>query len=441
MDKKFFSVSELNILIKEVLNMGFPQALWVCGEIQQFNRSKNKKHIFFQLVEKDKQTHDVKACIDLVIWETRKQYIESVLKKAENAFELKDDIEVKFACRVDFYPPHGKVRLIVEDIDPVYTLGKIAQEKQRLIALLKEKGILDKNKTCLLPLVPLSIGLITSDDSAAYNDFCSELRKSGFHFSVILRNTIMQGKNAENDVCRSLDILSQRKDIDVIIITRGGGSITDLSCFDSQKIAEKIASVSVPVLTGIGHEIDTTITDLAAHTFQKTPTAVAQFIVVQITEFLRQMDEHSQHIIDLSQEKIRQEKQLLKKIANDLESQTRGLLKQQHTKIIQFLEFMKHRPKVFLKNAQKELEEKKKIFKKAIVVGLQGYNKRLEHFEKLIKAFHPQNTLRRGFSITRGQDRKILKSVKNLKRDESLITEISDGFITSRISEIKKGRA
>src|SRR4051812_12225582 len=116
------SVSELNTLIKDVVNMGFPNAVWVCGEIQGFDRNKDKKHVFFDLCEKDAVSQDIVARIGLVIFSGKKIFIEEVLQQTPNAFELKDDIEVKFLCRVDFYPPHGAMRLIVESIDPIYTL-------------------------------------------------------------------------------------------------------------------------------------------------------------------------------------------------------------------------------------------------------------------------------------------------------------------------------
>ncbi|OGX29763.1 MAG: exodeoxyribonuclease VII large subunit, partial [Omnitrophica WOR_2 bacterium RIFCSPHIGHO2_01_FULL_52_10] len=237
-NSEYLTVSDLNRFIKDVLNAGFPRPVWVCGEIQQYDRNKGKKHIFFELVEKDSRSDEILARVGLVIFANRKTAIDQILVQSENAFALKDDIEVKFRCTVDFYPPHGAVRLIVEEIDPTYTLGKLAQEKQKLIAALKEKGVLDKNKQLPLPPVPLTIGLITSDDSAAYNDFISELRKSGYGFKVYLRNTLMQGKNAPKDVCRAFAELQRLDGLEAIIITRGGGSLAELSCFDSALIAE-----------------------------------------------------------------------------------------------------------------------------------------------------------------------------------------------------------
>ena len=214
------------------------------------------------------------------------------------------------------------MRLIVEEIDPTYTLGKLAQEKQKLIAALKEKGVLDKNKQLPLPLVPLTIGLITSDDSAAYNDFISELRKSGYGFKVYLRNTLMQGKNAPKDVCRALAELQGIDGLETIVITRGGGSLAELSCFDSALIAEAVAACPVPVLSGIGHEINITVTDLASHTYAKTPTAIAQHLVTRVAEFLSGLDEQLERVIREAQTTLAGHKQHLKDLAGGLQQGT-----------------------------------------------------------------------------------------------------------------------
>ena len=190
MPQDFFSVSELNSMIRDVLTSGFPRAVWVCGEIQSYDRNKGKPHAFFELVEKDEGSQEVKARSGLVIWANTRPRIEAVLRKAENAFELKDDIEVKFLCRVDFYPGFGQVRLIVENIDPVYTLGRIAQDRQKLIAEFSRSGLLQKNKALDMPLVPLNIGLVTAFGSAAYHDFIDELGRSACAFKVHLARAV-----------------------------------------------------------------------------------------------------------------------------------------------------------------------------------------------------------------------------------------------------------
>lgn len=438
MAKEFLTVSELNVLIKDVLNYGFPNAVWICGEVQGFDRNRDKKHVFFELCEKDPESKDIVARIGLVIFGQRRSAIEEILKNSENAFSLKDDIEVKFLCRVDFYPPHGAVRLIVESIDPVYTLGKIAQERQKLIAALQKKGVLAKNKQLELPLVPLRIGLITSFDSAAYNDFVAELKKSGFAFKVFLVNALMQGKGAEGSVCAALDKFEKVRNLDAVVITRGGGSIADLSCFDSQLIAERIAACRFPVLSGIGHEINTTITDLAAHTFAKTPTAVAQFLVERVGQFLAEAQESLGRIMELAGDKAQDEKRKLKVNALELHQTTTHFLQEHKQELVRLGADLKHQPLNTLRARRAETKNQADIFLRNIKACLQISRQNLGAFEKLVEVVSPKNTIRRGFSITRTAAGRLVRGVKDVHPATEIVSELSDGFIQSKIIKIKE---
>lgn len=393
-ENEFLTVSKLNNLIRDVVNMGFPASVWVCGEIQGYNRNRGKNHVFFELCEKDSSTKNVVARVGLVIFSGRRAAVEEILKSAENAFELKDDIEVKFLCKVDFYPPHGAMRLIVESIDPVYTLGKIAQERQRLLAKLKKEGILDRNKEIPLPLVPLQIGLITAHDSAAYNDFLSELKMSGFGFKVFYKSALMQGRGAESDVCRAIDDLNRIENLDVIVITRGGGSIAELSCFDSEAIVQRIAASRLPVLSGIGHEINISVTDIAAHTHQKTPTAIARFLVGRVESFLADMEEKVNEIIHFARQRFEEEKN--------------------------------------------RVGDQKAFLRKALSGRIKEVQTKVCHFERIITFSDPVNTLRRGFSITRTQGGEIVRGIGKIAKDDTIITRLSDGSLQSRIEGITR---
>ena len=439
MGQEFFRISELNNYIKDVIQAGFPQPLWVCGEIQGYDRNKNKPHVFFELVEKNPDSNDIIAKIGLVIFSGRKSHIEKVLKQTQNAFSLKDDIEVKFLCKIDFYAPHGAVRLAVEDIDPVYTLGKLAQEKQKLIALLKQKGVFDKNKLLQLPLVPLHIGLITADDSAAYNDFCSELSKSGFGFKVFLRNALMQGKKTEADVSQAIQELQKLDFLDVIVITRGGGSLADLSYFDSQLIAETIAACQLPVLSGIGHEINITITDLAAHTYAKTPTAIAQFLVEGVHQFLEATQEKIEKIFDLALGRIEEQSHHLKDYAVRLQSGTQTYFKEHEEKIIRWQEVLKGRPSVLLRDYGKNLSRIQDDLSKRVRMTLQNEQLKLKNYTKMIGLLHPVNTLKRGFSITRNKEGRVIKTISEIKAEDRIETQFIDGRLESQAVSIKKG--
>ncbi len=437
MSDEFLTVSELNHFIRDVLNSGFPKALWVCGEIQGYDRGKDKKHVFFELCEKDPATRDITARIGLVIFAQIRPKIDAILKKAENAFELKDDIEVKFLCKVDFYPGHGQVRLIVESIDPVHTLGKIAQDRQRLISLLKQKGTLDKNKQLALPDVILNVGLITSYDSAAYHDFISEFKRSGYAFKIFLVNSIMQGKNTESSVIKSLKILGSIGKVDVIVITRGGGSIAELSCFDSEKIAMAIAQSGIPVLSGIGHEINTTVTDLAAHTFVKTPTAIAKFLVERIKGFMEGVDARQERIIEILRQAINLKRTRLKDSAFFLQNQTLGLIKSHHQRLAGISEALKRTPAVRVKESRKSLGDTTEHIKRIIYLHLQNSRTKIGHYQKLVQMADPHNTLKRGFSITRSQEGRLIRSIKDAKEIKGIATQLVDGIIDSEIKQVK----
>ena len=438
-NQEFLTVSQLNQFIKDVINAGFPQALWVCGEIQQYDRNKSKKHIFFELVEKDSRSDEILARIGLVIFANRKAAIDQILAQSANAFALKDDIEVKFLCSVDFYPPHGAVRLIVEQIDPTYTLGKLAQEKQKLIAALKEKGVLDKNKQRPLPLAPLNIGLITADDSAAYNDFVSELRKSGYGFKVFLRNTLMQGKSAPKDVCRALSELQRVDGLETIVITRGGGSLAELSCFDSALIAEAVAACRLPVLSGIGHEINVTVTDLAAHTYAKTPTAIAQYLVGRVAEFLTGLDERLERLIHEAQATLVEYKQHLKDLAAGLQQGTMFFFKDHREQLIRLREALKHKPIVLLNDRKNSLIVQESRVKRGAQTFFAQQHSQLKAYKRIIEIVHPMNTMKRGFSVTRTKSGRILKSVHDAAPDAEITTELVDGSLQSRVEAVRKG--
>ncbi len=411
MSQEFLTVSELNNFIRDVLNSGFPRALWICGEIQGYNRGKDKKHVFFELCEKDPVTHEIIARTALVIFATARPKIDIILMKSENAFVLKDDIEVKFLCKVDFYPGHGQIRLIVESIDPIYTLGKIAQDRQRLIALMKQKGVLDQNKRLSLARVPLHIGLITSYDSAAYHDFIDELKRSSYAFKVFVVNAVMQGKNTEASVVKAIQSLNAMESLDLIVIIRGGGSIADLSCFDSQIIAEAIAKSRLPVISGIGHEINTTVTDLAAHTFAKTPTAVAQLLVFRVEEFLLHLNDRNEELLRMAEDYIKTQQTRLKDNAKALKEKTLELVKAHQQKLVRLAEALKRSPVVRLKESRAKLAS----------------------YAKLIEMADPKNTLKRGFSITRTLEGKLVRTVANAKGQKSLVTFLIDGKLASDI--------
>ncbi len=432
MSDEYLSVSELSNYIRDVLRSGFPRAVWVCGEIQEIREKSN--HLYFTLSEKDPDSNQVVAKIGATIWANARPKINAILQKAENAFQLKDDIEVKLLCKVDFYPPFGQIRLIVESIDPIHTLGKIAQDRNRLIALLKQKGALDLNKRLAMPRVPLSIGVVTSYDSAAYHDFIDELRRSGLAFKVFIADALMQGKNTESSVVKAIGVLNTMEHLDVLVITRGGGAVAELASFDSEKIAMAIASSRLPVISGIGHEINTTVTDLAAHTFAKTPTAVAQLLVGRVQEFLGHLNERHAQVIGIAQAALTGERSRLKDTAIGLQEATRQLLRFQHQRVLRMMEALKRSPLLLIKDGKRQLNEYGDNLKKTIHLRITNSQTKIQRYQQLIDMADPRNILKRGFSITRLSDGAVVRSVKQVDKAAALHTQLLDGVV---ISEIK----
>ena len=437
MSEAFLTVSQLNQRIKDVLQMRFAETIWLCGEIQGF-RPARSGHVYFDLVEKEEEGSKVTAKISAALFANRRFHIQNVLKKNANAFELKNDIEVKFAGRVDFYPPYGTVSFIIEDIDPAYTLGRLAQEKLKIIEELRKKGLLERNKALALPLVPLRIGLVTAENSAAQKDFLSELEKSGLGFQVFYRPTLMQGKAAEEDVVAALDALEQIKDLDVLVITRGGGSKADLSDFDSKRIAERVAAARYPVLSGIGHETDLSVTDLVAHTFAKTPTAIAQFIVGRVEEYRTRLDEAYAELTSLVEEQVASEKQWLKETAYRLQEKTISFLREHRERLLRCNEALKHTPVRRFAHAGESLKTIQTRLDTTLKTRLKQEALRLKSYERTVAALHPANTLKRGFSITRHSSGKAVRHIKDVRPEDAVSTEVVGGRFNSTVNMIKK---
>jgi exodeoxyribonuclease VII large subunit len=279
--------------------------------------------------------------------------------------------------------------------------------------------------------------LITSFDSAAYHDFVSELKHSGYAFRVFIINSIMQGKNTEGSIIKALGRLQGMDEIDVIVITRGGGSIAELSCFDSEKIAMAIANSSLPVLSAIGHEINTTVTDLTAHTFVKTPTAIARFLVERLEDFLRGVDERQERILRSARQVLVDWNDHLRDAAMLLQTQTQGLIKGQHQRIAGMTEGLKRVQAARIRQSGRSLADHQEQLKKIICLHLQNSRAKINQFQKMVELADPRNTLKRGFSITRSVDGQLIRCVKDAQGIKGISTQVVDGVIYSDVRQIK----
>ena len=274
-----FTVAELADRIKQVLGDAFGGDLWVEGEIRNLSRARSG-HVYFDLVEPSPDSGASKqpeASISVALFRFNRERVEETLRR-HGGMAMEDGMKVRIQSELDFWPPRGRLQLYMSGIDPNFTLGELEAERLRLLEKLRDEGLLAKNQAVPFPVAPLRIGLVTSNGSAAHHDFCDELEASGLAWDVVLADTPVQGIDAPPFIAAAIGAVG-RAGVDVIAVVRGGGARTDLVAFDNETVARAIANAPVPVVTGIGHEIDRTIADEVAHEAQKTPTAAAVFIL------------------------------------------------------------------------------------------------------------------------------------------------------------------
>ncbi|MBI5846702.1 MAG: exodeoxyribonuclease VII large subunit [Nitrospirae bacterium] len=412
-ERPALSLLQLNGLIKSAIADTLPDQYWVVAEIADLKLNQ-RGHCYLDLVEKEGNA--AVAQIKANIWAYEYRSISNRFQKAANE-PLKQGMKILFLASILFHEVYG-LSLNVKDIDPTYTMGEMARKKKEVIARLRKEGIIDRNKAHVLPLVPQRIAVISSPTAAGYQDFFNHLDNNpyGYRFFHTLFPALMQGQEAEGSIIKALSsIRKQKSAFDLAVIIRGGGSVTDLNCFDGYPLAAEVAGFPLPVITGIGHEKDDTVVDIAAHTKLKTPTAVAEFLISGIRSFEENVLELESRIIASSELLLREEKQKLTSFA-------------QRLSFVPIRLTTVHRNRLFI--LQREVQG-------SMQQRMQNEQNRLSRAEQAIRHLDPAHVLRRGYSITtlRG---KILRDAALLKNGVAIETQLQNGTVTSIVQSGKE---
>jgi exodeoxyribonuclease VII large subunit len=452
-------LSELQDEIRNVLQGNFKKPRWVVAEISDIKENYSG-HCYLELVEKDEDSDSFLAKARATIWSTAYRMLKPYFETT-TGYELHAGIKIMVAASVEYHPVYG-ISLNIKDIDPSYTLGDVERKRQEIIARLDKEGVLNMNRETILPEVPQRIAVISSKTAAGYEDFLEQLLNNpyGYKFYTKLYPAAMQGENAESSIIGCLEkIFEQESFFDLVVIIRGGGSKSDLACFDSYDLAFHISQFPIPVLTGIGHEQDDTITDLVAHTKLKTPTAVAGFLIDILADFEATLNEYSEMLVKGSQTIIHEKKLQLQLFQQRIGSgswafmadKTEDLLRVtgRGRHIIQKT-IGDHRIRILrlgeqLKNSSRNLPDRKKVellqaygrLKQHVSLFLEHEKKRLVHHAKLKSYAEPEQILKLGFSVSRYKG-KALKDIAGLKRGEIIETELNTGKIRSEITDLEK---
>lgn len=410
---KSYSLQELNEHLRRVVALNVQDALWVRCEIAQLNESRG--HFFMELVEKEKT---ITAKASAILW--MRSYNKLLREHGRGIRKvLKEGMEVMLKLKIEFHEVYG-MQYYVEDIDASFTLGKLALQKQATLEAFEKEGLLGKNKEVDLPTVLQDIAIISSEKAAGYQDYLKQLEENvfGYHFNNRMFAAAMQGINVEEEILFQLNrIKKQKNKFDAVVIIRGGGAKLDLMAFDNEKISREVANFPLPVLTGIGHDIDESILDQVAHTTLKTPTAVADFIINHNLFFENKIMQLGAELSFLAQEKIQEQIFLFQNIEQNLQWQT----------------------EVFLKDTLQQISLLENEIRQTAQSFFQKEEKKISNLEAIFEVLDPEKTLKRGFSLT-SVDGKIIKSIKDLdaKKEIEITTQLSDGIIKSKTKKKSK---
>lgn len=270
---KHYKLSEVCSIVEDVITME-TETYWVQAEIASI--SVRGGHCYLDLVEKS--VSGIVAKMRATIWANVYALLRPYFHE-ETGTDLQVGMQVLVEATVDFHAVYG-LSLNITNIDPTYTIGDLAKQRQETIAKLLAEGVMDMNKSLALPTIVRRIAVISSESAAGYGDFRHQLEDGGYRFETTLFPAIMQGEHAPKSIIAALDtIANQEEEWDAVVIIRGGGATTDLTCFDDYNLCNHCARFPLPIITGIGHTKDVSVLDMVSFAPLKTPTAVAQYFV------------------------------------------------------------------------------------------------------------------------------------------------------------------
>lgn len=449
------TLSQLQLLIKDTLHTSIPEYFWVVAEISEIKISGNM-HCYLELVEKDASERSIKAKISAIIWGSTylplKDYFEN-----ETGAVLKAGIKVLLKARVEYHQLYG-LNVVVSDIDPSFTMGEVEAKRRRIIKQLKDDGVFNKNRELKLEPFPQRIAVIASYTSAGYRDFVQYLNGNshGYYFKTELYESIMQGEQNETGVLKALHhIALVDACFDAVVIIRGGGSNADLSWFDNYRIASHVAQFPLPVITGIGHEKDMTVTDLVAYKAAITPTAAANFLVEHTFKTEKHLLEQMSRIKTVAESRMAKTTAVLEFFMRKLVQNTGAVMSKTvntisylHNSLAKKAGEQIHKAGMTTEKLNMQIQQSAVSILKTRSNDLQMMNSRLETsthkimdekkqqvetLKNSLTMLNPENILKRGYSITRFKG-KTIKSVQQLMAGDAIKTTFCDGKIESIIT-------
>lgn len=437
--RDIYTVSRLNREVRTILETAFP-LLWIEAELSNFSRP-SSGHWYFSL-------KDEAAQVKCAMFKNRNQLVR--LPPANGT-------QVLVRARIGLYEPRGDYQLIIEHMEEAGA-GALRQQFEILKNKLASEGLFDSAHKKNIPASALKIGIITSASGAAIHDILTTLRRRSPMQQVIVYPVPVQGKGAATKIAQAINKANQRKETDVLILARGGGSLEDLWEFNEEIVARAIYASDIPVVTGIGHEVDFSIADFVADQRAATPTAAAELISPDRYQQLQKISaiesrlnylmqyklQQKQQQLDWLNKRIRHPKERIQTIRNKInELQQRNIrsmynLLSHSRSHITLLEakIQQYEPSEKLQQLKMRYENINVRFQVSTRQLVAAKKQKLHHLIHTLDALSPLHTLKRGYAIVRNDSNNVIKSVNKIKSGQEIKTNFSDGHIFSTITAI-----
>ena len=422
-----FSVMQYMTSIKNKL--ADTPAVWVHGVITRL--TDKGKVVYISIADFEEGNVKPIATVDLTCFAGQFALLRAKTETAATPFVIKEELKVCFLIKADVYIPSGKLQAKILDIDPVYTLGELAVTKAAILKKLAMEGLLEKNKALPIPQMPLCIGLITGENTAAYKDFTTRLDASPFRFTVVPAFARMQGNDTESSVLAALDTLRDNDEIDIVCIIRGGGAKTDLNYFDSEALCRAVANYPIPVFTGIGHEIDRSLLDEVAGVYCITPTDCAKRIVEIAQESWSKLVLAAKEIANATRLTLANCTQQLNNAGHRLGQKVSARIQGEKTRHAIIRSTLQKDSQFLIREERARVDRNTEGLKQGSRKILDLEKTRFELIETKVKSADPQTIVSRGYTLTLDKNGKFIRNAAQLAPGDILQTRFKDGTVES----------
>jgi len=437
-ERTVYSVSELNRTIRGLLESQFP-LLWIEGEISNLAEPASG-HIYFTL-------KDSKAQVRCAMFKGRKQLLR---------FKPQNGQQILIRAKVGLYEARGEFQLVAEHMEEAGD-GALRREFEELKARLAKEGLFDESLKQPIPELPKCIAVITSGTGAAIRDVLSVLGRRFPSIPIQVYPVAVQGEKAAPEISKALYRASKSKTCDVILLVRGGGSLEDLWAFNEEQVARAIVLCDVPVISGVGHEVDVTIADFTADHRAATPSAAAELVSPNQQTYLHKLQSFQRQLIRIMQtelgrlneqskwlqtrlktqhpsSQLMQQSQQLDDLTSNLQSAFQVIINEKkHDLKYNMQSLLNNRPDQFIDYQKIQLEDLTSRLVYSSELNIENKKSQLANLSRTMQAVSPLNTLSRGYSITRDKNGETVTNARQLRKGDKIISEFNKGKVTSRV--------